>query len=110
MVLVRNGRVLLVGDESGMFLMPGGGIEPGELPMAAAVRELHEETGLTATQAQFWFVWESATNRHHVFQVEADGKVEIGPEISEFRWLHPTERVPSHSHVEVIRARLDDLS
>ena len=109
-VLVRNGRVLLVGDQDGMFLMPGGGIEPGELPMAAAVRELHEETGLTATRAEYWFEWESATNRHHVFIVEADGKVEIGPEISGFRWLHPTERVPSHSHVEVIRARLDDLS
>ena len=44
-VLVRNGRVLLVSDETGMFLMPGGGIEPGEQPMAAAVRELHEENG-----------------------------------------------------------------
>ena len=51
-VLVRNGRVLLVSDETGMFLMPGGGIEPGEQPMAAAVRELHEETGLTATRAE----------------------------------------------------------
>jgi 8-oxo-dGTP pyrophosphatase MutT (NUDIX family) len=59
---VRNtGRVVVV-DEHGCVLLcriddpqdtkppvwitPGGGVEPGEEPAAAAVRELHEETGL----------------------------------------------------------------
>ncbi len=47
------GRVLLLRwrdpAEGAIFWEPpGGGLEPGESPLAAARRELHEETGLPA--------------------------------------------------------------
>jgi ADP-ribose pyrophosphatase YjhB (NUDIX family) len=43
----RVGRVLLVRQkDSGRWSTPGGLIEPGETPEAAAVREAKEETGL----------------------------------------------------------------
>lgn len=48
-VLDGRGRVLLVRHRNhGRWLQPGGGIEPGEDPAAAAVREILEETGITA--------------------------------------------------------------
>jgi len=47
-VVVADGRMLLVhwaeADQSGWSL-PGGGLEPGEHPEQAAVREVREETG-----------------------------------------------------------------
>jgi ADP-ribose pyrophosphatase YjhB (NUDIX family) len=42
-----DGRILLVRHAEGnVWLLPGGGIEPGETPADAAVREMFEETGL----------------------------------------------------------------
>ncbi len=35
-------------DATGFWALPGGGLEPGETHEAAAVRELHEETGIVA--------------------------------------------------------------
>jgi 8-oxo-dGTP pyrophosphatase MutT (NUDIX family) len=49
LVLVVNGDgQLLMGKrgDSGLYVVPGGGVEPGEEPKAAAIRELGEEAGL----------------------------------------------------------------
>ena len=105
-VVRRAGRVLLVRDVDPNFSMPGGGIEPGEPPAVAAERELLEETGLSAARTESLFVLETAVNRHHVFLVEADGDVEMGHEISEFRWWDRREPIPTHPHVESILGRL----
>ena len=42
-----QGRVLVVRhSEGGVWLLPGGAIEPAEVPADAAVREMFEKTGL----------------------------------------------------------------
>ena len=107
-VVIRNGRVLLVRGRGRAeeFMMPGGGIDPGETPMSAAVRELHEETALAATRIEPLFVWESAIQRHHAFRVETAGEVEMGPEIGEFIWWDRRDCVPTFPHVEAILERL----
>jgi len=51
-VVLRDGSLLLTrisehGYPAGWWALPGGGIDQGEAPAAALIRELHEETGLT---------------------------------------------------------------
>ena len=65
--------ILLNAMAKDSFLLPGGGANFGESRMCAAVRELHEETGLQAYNAMFLFSFQSRKNDHKVFWVQAVG-------------------------------------
>jgi 8-oxo-dGTP pyrophosphatase MutT (NUDIX family) len=56
-LLDQSGQVLLLhvndpmDDEPAFWITPGGGVEPGESAVEAAVREVNEETGLQTSPA-----------------------------------------------------------
>lgn len=56
-VTLRGSDVLLVRrlnpPDAGLWGFPGGHVEPGETALAAAVRELREETGVTASPRHY---------------------------------------------------------
>ncbi len=62
-----DGRVLLIqrtkGNFSGLWSLPGGKIEHGEHPHEAAVRELREETGISARFEEL-----AATVSEHIYE------------------------------------------
>ncbi|TWT25254.1 NUDIX hydrolase [Planomicrobium sp. CPCC 101110] len=49
-VIIREGKILLVRSDRGTYGLPGGGVEKGESPAEALVREVAEETGYTSCQ------------------------------------------------------------
>ena len=55
--VIRDGRILLIHKKRGLgkgkINGPGGRLEPGEAPRAAALRELREELGVTAVDPEF---------------------------------------------------------
>ena len=112
-VVIRDGKLLLVADSKSIFMLPGGGVDPGETIKAAAARELLEETGLIATRTEFLYVFESATNRHHIFAVDTKGEIDVrrigvGGEIHGFLWWDLESDLPVFPHVTSVRDWLRD--
>ena len=100
MVLFNKDRILLLKRADGLWEFPGGGVDWGEDPKDAVVRETKEETGLTPRDAVFVAVT-SATypkgqdEKHSVYIVykgQTDGlDVMLSKEHVEHRWLSLTE-------------------
>jgi 8-oxo-dGTP diphosphatase len=102
-LLDAEGRILLVRKRgTSLFMQPGGKLEPGETPRAAAIREVEEELGLRLLpdQLQDLGVWTGAAANEadtrleaHLFGARLDSGMSRGArvaaELEEMVWEHP---------------------
>ena len=103
-----TGRLAAVRTPLGVFL-PGGGIDPGETPAAAVVREVEEECGLVVrvgawTAAAVHFVWSPGDRCHYEkWSTFVDAAV-VGPGAPpveadhELVWLPPDGAAAAMAH------------
>ncbi len=110
--LWHAGRLLLVRERvRDCWELPGGGIEPGESPRAAAARELWEETGQRVTPAQLAFTGFARTAlpdrrvlHGAVYHAEATDLVDFTPndEIAAAHWWDPTGPPPPEGLLQTV--------
>ena len=78
---------------AGFWELPGGKIDPGETPQAAAVRELHEETGVAALEVRPWICYEHLYRTRRLrlffFRIERWSGVPTGREGQRIAWVDP---------------------
>ncbi|MFP4524049.1 MAG: NUDIX domain-containing protein [Candidatus Woesearchaeota archaeon] len=88
-ILETSKGILLTSINGNMFLLPGGEAEKGESRFCAAIRELEEETGLIAYQAEVIFRHESHANEHTVVLVKARGTPKPKNEVKHLNYYKP---------------------
>ncbi|WP_294278069.1 NUDIX domain-containing protein [uncultured Sphingomonas sp.] len=96
-----TGRILLVRKAgTHAFKQAGGKIEPGETPVAALIRELDEEIGLSVAESELHPIGRfSAPAVHepdhrvdaHVFHLRTDRQPVPAAEIAEALWVDPAQ-------------------
>ncbi|MEI6002572.1 NUDIX domain-containing protein [Paraburkholderia bengalensis] len=90
-VICRRGkRILLVARSRSKWALPGGILKQGEHRLAAALRELKEETRLSGKSVKHLFDFRGKQKHHHVFSCEISDRAKARPsnEIAKCRWVH----------------------
>ena len=101
-VISNQEKVLMLQMKNGLWEFAGGGIEWGETPEQAAMREAKEETSLTVSNLTFLGItsakYEKDGNQKHsiyiVYQAESanqNTKVFLSSEHIGYRWLNISE-------------------
>lgn len=93
----RTSILLIKRRDVPVWVLPGGGIDPGESPEEAVVREILEETGFTVKMDRLvgdYIPINRLTKRTHLYEcVILDGSPTIGSETRDIRFF-PLDKLP----------------
>ncbi|WP_080983680.1 NUDIX domain-containing protein [Pseudomonas putida] len=96
-ICLRSGRGLMVRKKGGKWNFPGGSIEAGETPFAAAARELEEETSITGHDLLHLCTITVESTIHHIYTThfQAGDKAVACNEIAACKWVPRAKLKPS---------------
>jgi mutator protein MutT len=90
--------------DSRWYSAPGGGVEAGESPQTAVIRELREELGVEITRdylvGMYEVDWGSRTTLVYLFACKITGgepRINQPEEIESFAWFTP-DQMPEHTN------------
>ena len=114
MVFNADGELALIRNSYGrsdLFVLPGGGVRPLEVPALAAAREIREELGLEVTEIKFRSrhssLAEGKRDEIHLFEAFVDGRPDVDEfELEEARFVS-LENLPSATS-PATRRRIDE--
>ena len=98
-ILIEQDTILLIQRRDiPVWVLPGGGIEPGEKPEEAAVREMQEETGLQVSIvrkiAEYTPINRLAHFTHFFEAQKIAGRLTTGPETLDIQFFHCKQLPP----------------
>lgn len=114
MVFNADGKLALIRNSYGrsdLFVLPGGGVRPLEMPALAAAREIREELGLEVTEIKFRShhssLAEGKRDEIQLFEAFVDGRPDVDEfELEEARFVS-LEDLPSATS-PATRRRIDE--
>lgn len=110
-VVTSHGKIVVTKRmDTPMWVLPGGGIDSGETPEEAVIREVLEETGLTVEvnrKCGEYFPTNKLTSKTHVFECRiASGELKKSEETEEVNTFFPN--LLPHPFFLLHQAWLDD--
>lgn len=93
-IIIRQKRLLLVtGHGADFYWTPGGGLEEGETPEEALVREVREELGVAVIDHSLYLSYEFDDQAVTSYIATVEDSFVTGNEITQYLWFSKSDNI-----------------